>query len=190
MATPLLRGCCVRCDFIRRVAPAGCDLEQAPHPGRKNKPPWPNTNRHSTTSVYSSMGPPARAGCPSSSLPTTANQVPAKPGSRLTRLFSTGHCIARKKKSKGLPGTAVPCDVLAFMWHLPPVARRRQRERSAPSPRSSMTAPPVSGSISYDEICRDMQGFREVIGHPWRRIFSRSLIVTIAFPIGRHTIGH
>ena len=97
--------------------------------------------------------------------------------------------MARKKKSQGLPGTAVPCGVLAFMWHPLPV-RGVGSERSAPSPRSSMTAPTVSGWISCDEICRDIHGFHEVIGHLGGEFSSRSLIVAIVFPIRHHTIGH
>ena len=84
--------------------------------------------------------------------------------------------MARKKK-----GTAVPCGVLAFMWHLPPV-RGVDSDGSAQSPHSSMTVPTVSGWISCDEICRDIHGFREVIGHLGGEFPSRSLIVAIAFP--------
>jgi hypothetical protein len=41
----------------------------------KKKPTWWNTRRHSTTSAYSSTGPPARPGCPSSSFPTTSTET-------------------------------------------------------------------------------------------------------------------
>jgi len=40
-----------------------------------------NTRRYSTASVYSSTGPPERAGCPSSGHPTTSDQTISRGGS-------------------------------------------------------------------------------------------------------------
>ena len=158
------------------------------HQGQK-KTTWPNTQRHSTTSVYSSMGPPGTSGLPfiesSDNCKSNSREAPFK-------LNTAPQHRAFYREEEEKQRIAWHC---CSVWHaclqvaLTARARRRQRARSAPSPRSSMTASPVSGWISCDEICRDIHGFREVIGHLSGEFSSRSLIVAIAFPIQPHTIG-
>ncbi len=116
--------------------------------GRKKKPTWPNALRHSTTSAYSSTGPPARPGCPSSSRPT---KTPALAGAGFwpittpppPSLYDSGRAkqVARRPRPDLMAGSPPAPACAATSWR----SASRAPQGSSLLSLNTVIAPPVFG---------------------------------------------
>src|SRR5207247_10663527 len=111
VSTRMLRGSGDACIWLvgiwttvrLRLRPSGTNES------KKKKPTWSNTLRYSTTSAYSSTGPPARPSCPSPRHPTYSIQAVLGAELKFTRplLLAQLYRLEQEKQEPCYSGSVV-----------------------------------------------------------------------------------